>query len=214
MHIDQWLQTIPPLWVYLVVGVVVGVETLGIPVPGELVLVSAALLASQDPALSPLWVGVCASSGAIVGDTLGYLIGRRGGRRLFAWAGRRFPKHFGTRRLAQAEEMFHRRGVWAVFFGRFIALLRIVSGPLAGTLHMPYPKFLLANALGGIVWAGGTTAAVYYLGLIAQQWLSRFSWIALGVAVLVGVILPVILIKRRAAHSKTGDEEHLAHLTR
>lgn len=133
----------------------VGVETLGIPVPGELVLDSAALLASQDPALSPLWVGVCASSGAIVGDTLGYLIGRRGGRRLFAWAGRRFPKHFGTQRLAQAEEMFHRRGVWAVFFGRFIALLRIVSGPLAGTLHMPYPKILLANALGGIVGPGG-----------------------------------------------------------
>ncbi len=50
--------------------------------------------------------------------------------------------------------------------------------------------------------------------MIAQQWLSRFSWIALGVAVLVGVILPVILTKRRAAHSKTGDEEHLAHLTR
>jgi membrane protein YqaA with SNARE-associated domain len=132
----------------LIVGAVIGFESLGIPLPGEIVLVSAALLASQHDALNPLWIGVCASTGAIVGDSIGYAIGRKGGPRLFAWAGRKFPKHFGPEHIDKARGVFHRRGVWAVFFGRFVALLRILAGPLAGSLHMPYGKFLVANAAG------------------------------------------------------------------
>src|SRR5262245_32484381 len=157
VHVDAILNSIPPLSVYLIVGVVIGTESLGIPLPGEIVLVSAALLASQHDALNPLWIGICASIGAIVGDSIGYVIGRKGGRRLFAWAGRKFPKHPGPAQIESARGMFQRRGVWAVFFGRFIALLRILAGPLAGSLHMNYGKFLAANALGGIAWAGGTT---------------------------------------------------------
>ena len=205
MHIDQWLQTIPPLLVYLLVGGVIGVESLGIPVPGEIVLVSSALLASRHIGIDPLWVGICGSAGAIIGDSIGYAIGRTGGQRLFDWAGRKFPKHFGPAHIANAERIFARRGVWAVFFGRFVAILRILCGPLAGSLHMNYGKFLAANALGGIVWAGGTTAAVYYLGVVAEQWLSRFSYLALGVAVVAGVIISLVIKKRmgRGGH----DEE-------
>jgi membrane protein DedA with SNARE-associated domain len=212
MHVDQWLEAIPPLTVYLIVGVVIGMESLGIPLPGEIVLVSAALLASQHDALSPLWIGVCASAGAIIGDSIGYLIGRRGGRRLLGWAGRRFPKHFGPRHIAKAEEVFHRYGVWAVFFGRFIALLRILAGPLAGCLHMPYAKFLAANALGGVTWAGGTTAAVYYLGVVAEHWLSRFSWIGLALAVVTGLVVAVLVKRRinRAAAATPDEEEQLS----
>ena len=69
--------------------------------------------------------------------------------------------------------------MWAVFFGRFVALLRIFAGPLAGVLHMPYWKFLIANVLGGILWAGGTTAVIYYVGVVAESWLKRFSWLGL-----------------------------------
>ncbi|WP_020669628.1 DedA family protein [Amycolatopsis nigrescens] len=207
MHIDQWLEAIPPLAVYLIVGLVIGTESLGIPLPGEIVLVSAALLASQHGGLSPLWIGIFASAGAIAGDSVGYLIGRKGGRRLFAWAGRKFPKHFGPKHLAKVEEMFRKRGVWAVFFGRFIALLRILSGPLAGALRMHYPKFLAANALGGIAWAGGTTALVYYLGVVAEKWLSRFSWIGLLVAVLAGLVISLVIKKRFTRH----DEDDPAH---
>ncbi len=196
MHVEEILNAIPPLTVYLIVGVVIGTESLGIPLPGEIVLVSAALLASQHDALSPLWIGVCASTGAIIGDSIGYLIGKKGGPRLFAWAGRKFPKHFGPAHIAKARGLFQRRGVWAVFFGRFIALLRILAGPLAGSLHMPYGKFLAANALGGIAWAGGTTAGVYYLGRVAEQWLSRFSWIGLGVAVAAGLVVTMVVRKR------------------
>jgi membrane protein DedA with SNARE-associated domain len=207
LHVDEILNTIPPLAVYLIVGLVIGTESLGIPLPGEIVLVSAALLASQHDALNPLWIGICASAGAIIGDSIGYVIGRKGGPRLFAWAGRRFPKHFGPAHIAKARGLFQRRGVWAVFFGRFIALLRILAGPLAGSLHMHYGKFLAANALGGIVWAGGTTAAVYYLGTVAEEWLSRFSWIGLAVAVAAGLVVTFVVRKRMAAHEPHEAED-------
>jgi membrane protein DedA with SNARE-associated domain len=207
LHVDEILNTIPPLAVYLIVGLVIGTESLGIPLPGEIVLVSAALLASQHDALNPLWIGVCASAGAIIGDSIGYVIGRKGGPRLFAWAGRKFPKHFGPAHIAKARGVFQRRGVWAVFFGRFIALLRILAGPLAGSLHMHYGKFLAANALGGIVWAGGTTAAVYYLGTVAEEWLSRFSWIGLAVAVAAGLVVMFVVRRRMAAHEPHESEE-------
>jgi membrane protein DedA with SNARE-associated domain len=210
MHVDQWLEAIPPLTVYLIVGVVIGMESLGIPLPGEIVLVSASLLASQHETLSPVWIGVCASAGAIVGDSIGYMIGRKGGRRLFAWAGRRFPKHFGPAHLAKAEELFAKYGVWAVFFGRFVALLRILAGPLAGSLRMVYGKFLAANALGGIAWAGGTTAAVYYLGVVAERWLSRFSWIGLAAAVVTGLTVAFLIKRRIARGAAAGEEEELS----
>ncbi|KAA9154041.1 DedA family protein [Amycolatopsis acidicola] len=207
MHIDQWLDTIPPLLVYVAVGAVIGFESLGIPLPGEIVLVSAALLASQHSSLNPWVVGIVASAGAIIGDSIGYLIGRKGGQRLFDWAGRKFPKHFGPDHVASAERMFRKRGMWAVFFGRFVAILRILCGPLAGSLRMHYPRFLIANALGGIAWAGGTTALVYSLGVVAEKWLSRFSYAALGVAVVAGIVISLIIKKRmgRRHHDETAS---------
>src|SRR5204862_172864 len=82
---------------------------------------------------------------AMTGDSIGYLIGHRAGSPLFDWLGRKFPRHFGPGHVALAERVFTRHGVWAVFFGRFIALLRIFAGPLAGSLRMPYGRFLAAN---------------------------------------------------------------------
>jgi membrane protein DedA with SNARE-associated domain len=206
MNVDFVLMAVPPIAVYLMVGLVVGVESLGIPLPGEIVLVSAALLASHhELAVSPVGVGLAAIIGAVVGDSIGYMIGRRYGLPLFDRLGRRFPKHFGPRHVALAERLFSRWGMGAVFFGRFIALLRIFAGPLAGALHMRYPLFLIANVSGAIAWAGGTTAAVYYLGIVAEQWLSRFSWIGLALAVVVGVA--VTLIVRRRTHRMLEEVE-------
>ena len=206
MHIDQWLQAIPPLSVYLIFGAVIMIESLGIPLPGEIVLVSAALLASQHNNLNPLWIGILASAGAITGDSIGYLIGKPGRQRLFAWAGRKFPKHFGPTHIANAERIFNKRGMWAVFLGRFIAFLRILAGPLAGSLRMYYPKFLLANALGGIAWAGGTTAAVYYLGVVAEEWLGNFSKYGLVAAVVIGVVV-FFVMKKRLGHKHEEEEK-------
>lgn len=205
MHIQEWLEHVPAVSIYLLVGLVIGLESLGIPLPGEIVLVSAALLSSQHGHIDPVILGACATTGAVVGDSIGYAIGRKGGQPLLDWLGRKFPKHFGRRQVATAERSFQRWGMWAVFFGRFIALLRIFAGPLAGVLRMPYWKFLTANVLGGVVWAGGTTAVIYYVGVVAEAWLKRFSWLGLVVAVLVG-IGSMVLVKRRAAKAEAETE--------
>ena len=203
------LQTIPPLAVYFIVGAIIGVESLGIPLPGEIALVSAALLASRHTLdINPVAVGAAATTGAIIGDSIGYSIGRRFGMSLFERLGNRFPEHFGPGHVALAKRLFARWGVWAVFVGRFIALLRILAGPLAGALKMRYPHFLAANASGGLIWAGGTTAAVYYAGLAAERWLSRFSWIALVVAVLVGVGMTLLLRERTSRLIAELEDEH------
>ncbi|GGL95081.1 DedA family protein [Micromonospora yangpuensis] len=187
VDVQHWLAALPPAAIYLIVAGVIGVESMGVPLPGEIVLVSSALLAATTGAVDPLWLASFAAFGAIVGDSVGYAIGRRGGRPLLDRLGRRFPKHLGPAHLAQAERTFARYGVWAVFFGRFVALLRILAGPLAGMLHVPYRRFLVANAAGGLVWAFGTTYLIYTLGRVAEHWLKDFSWIALAVAVLVGL---------------------------
>jgi membrane protein DedA with SNARE-associated domain len=204
VHIQEWLETIPPISVYLLVGLVICCESLGIPLPGEVILVTAALMSSQGH-VSPWIVGGCAIAGAIVGDSIGYAIGRKGGRPLLERLGRRFPKHFSPGHVVTAERSFERWGMWAVFFGRFVALLRIFAGPLAGVLRMPYWRFLTANILGGVIWAGGTTAAVYGVGIVAEAWLKRFSYVGLIAALLVG-LGSFLLVKRRAARAQgAGD---------
>ncbi|GAA2479246.1 DedA family protein [Streptomyces thermolineatus] len=208
MHVQEWLQAVPPLGVYVLVGVVIGLESLGIPLPGEIVLVSSALLSSQG-VVDPVLVAACATAGAIVGDSIGYSIGRKGGRPLLDRLAERFPKHFGPVQVVQAERAFHRWGMWAVFFGRFIALLRIFAGPLAGVLRMPYWKFLTANVLGGIVWAAGTTAVIYTVGIVAEAWLKRFSWLGLALAVLFG-IASTLYVRRRAAARADREESAAA----
>src|SRR5690348_4665050 len=190
------------------------VESLGIPVPGEIALVTAAVLATQHNGLEPAWIAVAASAGAIAGDSIGFYIGHRVGSPLFDWLGRKFPRHFGPSHVVVAERFFTRHGAWAVFFGRFIALLRIFSGPLAGSLHMPYGRFLAANASGGIIWATGITYLIWFLGQAAEKWLSRASWIGLVAALAVGLAV-TLLIRRRtsklaAQHQAESAAEHEA----
>ncbi|MHC5907157.1 DedA family protein [Streptomyces sp. S6] len=205
MHVQEWLDSVPPVAVYAVVGLIIGLESLGIPLPGEIVLVSAALLSSQHAGINPIILGACATVGAVVGDSIGYAIGRKGGRPMLAWLAKKFPRHFSEGHVATAERSFQKWGMWAVFFGRFVALLRIFAGPLAGVLHMPYWKFLTANVLGGIAWAGGTTAVIYYVGIVAEDWLKRFSWLGLVLAVLIGAT-SMLVLKRKA--KKAQAQQH------
>ena len=209
MNVEAILVAIPPLAVYLTVGFIIGLESLGIPLPGEIALVTAALLSTRENLdISPQWVALAAITGAIIGDSIGYSIGRRFGMPLFERLGRRFPKHFGTGHVALAKQLFARWGVGAVFFGRFIALLRILAGPLAGALHMRYPYFLAANASGAVFWAGGTTAVVYFLGLAAEKWLARFSWVALVAALIIGVTMTLLLKERTRSLIAQLEAEH------
>ncbi|MET8084175.1 DedA family protein [Micromonospora sp. NPDC005197] len=201
--VQHWLVSLPPIAVYLLVAGVIGVESMGVPLPGEIVLVSSALLAATG-VVEPEWVATAAATGAIVGDSIGYAVGRRGGRPLLARLGRRFPRHLGPAQLARAEQSFARHGVWAVFFGRFVALLRILAGPLAGALHVPYRRFLLANAAGGLVWAFGTTYLLFTVGRAAEHWLKDISWAGLVLAVLAGLASTWWL--RRRAHRVSAAE--------
>lgn len=199
------LESTPPLGIYVIVGLIIGLESMGIPLPGEVALVTASLLTVKEIG-SPWGVAIAAALGAIIGDSIGYTVGKRGGIPLIERLGRRFPKHLGPEQILRAELIFARYGTWAVFFGRFIALLRILAGPLAGALKVPYPRFLLANASGGIVWAFGTVWVIYWAGAAAERWLSRFSWVALIVAVAAG-IGTTWWLKNRA--KKAATQEHV-----
>ncbi|MFF0383717.1 DedA family protein [Streptomyces sp. NPDC004286] len=205
MHVQEWLDSVPAVAVYALVSLVIGLESLGIPLPGEIVLVSAALMSSQHTGVDPFVLGACATAGAVIGDSIGYAIGRKGGRPLLHWLALKFPRHFSEAHVATAERSFEKWGMWAVFFGRFIALLRIFAGPLAGVLRMPYWKFLIANVLGGVVWAGGTTAVVYYVGMVAEDWLKRFSWVALVAALVVG-LGSFVVMKRRSRRKESTEQ--------
>jgi membrane protein DedA with SNARE-associated domain len=206
VHLVQtWMATLPPFAIYALVGLVIGLESMGIPLPGEFALVGASLLATTG-LTDPWLVGLAGSIGAIVGDSVGYVVGRRGGRGILERFGRRFPRHFGPAHLAQAERVFQRHGVWAVFFGRFVALLRILAGPLAGALRVPYPTFLIANAAGGIVWAYGTSFAIFYAGQAAERWLKQFSWLALVIAIVAGLATTMYLKRKATRHLREEPE--------
>ncbi|GAA0951320.1 DedA family protein [Kribbella koreensis] len=186
---------------YLVVGLVIGVESMGVPLPGETTLIAAALLASQHD-LNIVFVIAAAAAGAIIGDSIGYFIGRKAGRGLFERLGRRFH-HFSEERIVKAEKYFHKYGVWTVFFGRFVALLRIFAGPMAGMLRMHYPRFLAANAAGGIAWSTTIGVVAYKIGDNADKIFGEVSvWalVVIGAALVVAYAVYKIRKRRNAVH--------------
>ena len=191
---------------YLVVGLVIGVESMGVPLPGETTLIAAALLASQGEVNIYFVIG-SAAAGAIIGDSVGYYIGRKAGRSLFERLGRRFH-HFSEERIVRAEKYFHKYGVWTVFFGRFVALLRIFAGPMAGMLRMHYPRFLAANAAGGIAWATTIGLVAYKIGDNADQIFGRLSVWALVVIAVLAVAAYVVHKVRRRRHVIPIAPEH------
>ncbi len=170
-------------WGYLIVFLGVGIESLGLPVPGETVLIIGAVLAGQGHLDAP---GVAAAGvlGATLGDNTGYYIGRRWGRRLLAT--RALRRVYDPRRLAVAERFFARHGWTAVFIGRFIAILRIFAGPLAGLHHMPWRSFLVANAGGAVLWVAAVVTAGLLVGGNLDRLvglISRAGYIGLAAAV-------------------------------
>ncbi|NEA34487.1 DedA family protein [Streptomyces sp. SID13031] len=192
---------------YLVVGLVIGVESMGVPLPGETTLIAAALLASQGD-LNVVFVIGAAAAGAIIGDSIGYFIGRKAGRSLFERLGRRFH-HFSEERIVKAEKYFHKYGVWTVFFGRFVALLRIFAGPMAGMLRMHYPRFLAANAAGGIAWSATIGVVAYKIGDNADKIFGEVSvWalVAVGAALVIGYAVYKIRKRRSAEQAVPAGE--------
>jgi membrane-associated protein len=177
LNVEHWVQVAGyPLLFLIVMG-----ESSGVPVPGETALIAASILASRGK-LQIEQVIVLAAAAAIVGDNIGYLIGRKGGRWLLERPGRFYIQRRQV--LETGEPFFKRHGSKAVFFGRFILGLRVWASWLAGATHMPYRSFLLWNALGGICWATAIGLLSYYLGRAAGDAVKTFGLFGLAAALL------------------------------
>ena len=162
----------------------VAIESAGIPLPGETALITAAVLSRDHWGIE--WVIVVAAAGAIVGDNVGYWLGRLGGRKLL----NRFEltRRYSERALPPAERFFKRHGGKTVFFARFIAFLRITAAWLAGISRMRWWQFLAWNALGGIVWATGIGLLAYWAGKAAADAVQRYGLYAVVGLVVAGAL--------------------------
>jgi membrane protein DedA with SNARE-associated domain/membrane-associated phospholipid phosphatase len=178
---------------YGIVFLFVAIESLGVPLPGETVLVTAGALAALGH-MSIWWVIATAALGGIIGDATGYWIGRLGGVALVKRYGRVI--HFDDAKLARVHGFFTRHGAKTVFFGRFIALLRTWAALLAGTAEMPYGVFTLYNVMGGITWATlfGTLGYVFGRSLpLLEHYIGQAS---LAVVLLVALVVALTLAWR------------------
>jgi membrane protein DedA with SNARE-associated domain len=188
------LVNVPPNVGYPVVFALIAIETMGIPVPGETALIAAALLA-HDGQLDIVPLVVVASLAAIVGDNIGFAIGRKGGRRVFAAPGPLYEHRLKL--LEHGEPFFAKHGPKAVFLGRWVSGLRIASAWLAGINQMHWPTFLFWNALGGIAWATSIAVGVYLLGKVAEDIL-KTAGPALAVVGVLGIVAFLVWHRRKA----------------
>jgi membrane protein DedA with SNARE-associated domain len=164
----------------LLFGLVAG-ESAGLPVPGETSILVAGALASKGTLDLPLVI-VVAALAAIIGDNIGYLIGRFLLRRLVTGPGRFAPRL--EHHVKQGESFFAQHGGKTVFFGRWLPVLRITAAWLAGAHHMPWPRFFLFNAAGGIGWAVTIASLGYVVGTKAESTLSLLALLAAAAVVL------------------------------
>ena len=182
--------------------VLIALESAGIPLPGETALVTAAVLASRGHFDLAAVIAVAAAA-AIVGDNGGYWAGRLGGRRLLErW---RWLQRWSSRVLPWAERFFARHGGKTVFLARFIAVLRVTAAWMAGVSRMPWWRFLVWNAAGGIVWAIGVGLLAYFAGRAVAEAFGRYGLFGAGAAIaLVLVVLGVLHLLRRRALGVEG----------
>jgi membrane protein DedA with SNARE-associated domain len=188
---------------YPLLFVLVMSESSGVPIPGETALIAAAVLASQGK-LQIALVIVLAAAGAIVGDNIGYLIGRKGGRWLLERPGAFYRQRQEVLRIG--EPFFERHGPKAVFFGRFLLGLRIWASWLAGATRMHWRSFALWNALGGITWATAVGLVAYLLGNSAGSAIEAFGIYGL-IAVVIAIVGGLIAHRRHARRRPQAPSE-------
>jgi membrane protein DedA with SNARE-associated domain len=170
-------------------------ESFGLPLPGETMLIAGAALAAEGELhLVPLLA--CAWAAAVAGDNLGFAIGRFGGRRLILRYGERIGITEG--RLARVEAFFQRYGGGVVLVARFVALLRQLNGLVAGTVGMRWWRFLAYNAIGAALWVGAWGLGVYYFGQSLSHVVARVHGLgyAIGFAGLLVIVAAIVLYVR------------------
>jgi membrane protein DedA with SNARE-associated domain len=195
---------------YLAVAGVIGVESFGVPAPGQTIMVAAAIYAGAGR-LNVVAVAAIAFLAAVLGDNVGYWIGVRGGRRLV----HRFGRYIliTPERLDRAEKFFARRGNRIVVVARFIDGLRQLNGVIAGITAMPWRTFLIYNAIGAALWVGWWTTISYFLGVHLVEIIEhahRYKWPAIAIILLaIGayVWLHVRHVKKRRARAAAAAGE-------
>jgi membrane-associated protein len=187
-----------------VVFALIAIETMGIPVPGETALITASIVASRGR-LDIVAVIAVAAAAAIVGDNVGFAIGRKLGRRLLTAPGPLL--HHRRRAIAVGEPFFDRHGPKAVFLGRWVTGLRITAAWMAGVTRMRWPTFVFWNALGGIAWATSIGLLSYFVGHSAERFI-RLGGLAGAAAVIVGgvAVWLVLWLRRRRAEARIDAE--------
>lgn len=197
-----WLTTLG----YLAVALFVGIESLGIPLPGETMLVTAAVFAAKFHSLSIVGVIAAAIAGAVVGDNIGFGIGWFGGYPLL----RRFGRYIrlDEPKLKVGRYIFMRQGSKVVFFGRFVSVLRTYAAFLAGTNRMHWIRFLIANALGGIVWATLYGVGAYKLAGAISKLSTPFE-IGFAALAVVVIIASAIFVRTHIKRLEAVAEEAL-----
>ena len=168
---------------YLSIFLLVGLESVGIPLPGETALITAAVYAGTTHKLVIWYVILVATLGAIVGDNIGYWIGREGGFFLLKKYGKYI--RIDENKLKLGQYLFRKYGGRVVFFGRFFSLLRIFAAFLAGVNDMPWNRFLLFNALGALCWSFIYGMGAYILGERIQTFNIVLKIVTLGIGVII-----------------------------
>jgi membrane protein DedA with SNARE-associated domain len=178
---------------YLATFAFIAIESLGVPMPGETTLIAAALYAGSTHRLNIAVIVAVAVGAAVIGDNLGYWLGRRGGARL----ARRYGHRVGLtpRRLKVGRYLFDRHGSKVVFYSRFISGLRTHAAFLAGTLSMRRSGFVVANAAGALVWAPVVAFGAYGLGGAASGLGSALTLAGVGFSIALSVVIG-LLVKR------------------
>ncbi len=191
---------------YWAVFVLVALESTGIPVPGETILIAAGIYAGTTHKLSVVLIIIAAAAGAILGDNLGYWVGREGGFRLLRRYGHYI--HVDERKLKVGQYLFLKHGGKVVFFGRFVSILRAYAAFFAGTDQMPYPRFLAFNAAGGIPWAIIYGLGSYVLGKSINR-ITGPVGIGLGIAAAIVIVAFLILSWRNLQRLEEVAEKEL-----
>ena len=186
---------------YAAVFAFVMIESLGVPFPGETMVIAAALYAGTTHHLTPWLIWAVASVGAIVGDNIGFAVGHWGGYELLRRHGSKV--HIDQAKMKVGRLIFERHGGKVVFFGRFVSILRTYAAFLAGTNRMAWRRFLVFNAAGGIVWAGIYTFGFYYLGSTLKRARGPVDYV-LGAAAVIVVVAFVVWLRR---HEKRLEAE-------
>lgn len=183
---------------YLAVFALVMIEDFGIPLPGETVLIAAAVFAGLGK-LSIWWVIIIGFLAAITGDNIGYLIGRSGGHRLLVKYGKYI--FISNDKLEKLEHFFERNGAKIVVVARFIEGLRQVNGILAGTTEMRWRKFVIYNALGAGLWVTTWSMVGYFGGSYINEFLKYATYFAYSAAVLIVIFVIYRIIHNRKVHA-------------